>query len=86
MTLDGPVQLQRLARKYLDEGRTMEALVVAKKGSALFPSFLVEFQLLLAEAYVAGRRRAEARSVLEASLSSHPDDQRIARALDALRP
>jgi thioredoxin-like negative regulator of GroEL len=57
-----------------------------RRGTLQFPSFLVEFQLLLAEAYVAGRRRAEARSVLETLLSSHRDDQRITRALDALRP
>ncbi len=83
--LEGPVQMQRLVRKYLDDGRAVEALVVAKKGENLFPSFVVDFRLLLAEAYVAGGRIAEARALLEAEQCSHGNDKRIQEALDGLR-
>jgi thioredoxin-like negative regulator of GroEL len=83
--MDGPVQLQRLARSYLDAGRSMEALVVAKKGAERFPSFVTEFHLLLAEAYVADGRVESARALLEAQQVSNPGEARIRDALSRLR-
>jgi predicted Zn-dependent protease len=83
--MNGPVQLQRLVRSYLEEGRLMEALVVAKKGAAEFPAFVVEFHLQLAEAYVAGGKHDSARMVLEATQAAHPDELRIREALALLR-
>jgi tetratricopeptide (TPR) repeat protein len=77
----GPVQLQRLARGYLKDRRFMEALVVAKKGAKLFPSFLIDFQMLLAEVYLGRGDRKEARALLEQILTAHPQDQRVQQAL-----
>ncbi len=77
----GPVQLQRLARGYLRERRHMEALVLAKKGAKLFPSFALDFDLLLAEVYVARGDRKQARALLEAVSAKHPHEERVQQAL-----
>lgn len=62
----------------------MEALVAAKKGSAEFADFVVDFQLLLADVYAARDEPALARGLLQSLRVGHPGDQRIRDALGRL--
>lgn len=80
----GPVQTQRLAQKYLDEGRHMEALVMTKQGLKHFPAFVVEFSLLLSTVYAARGDRGQARELLTTALTSHPNEHRLREALERL--
>ncbi len=79
----GPIQTQRLVREYLEKRRFMEAMIVAKKGLAHFPT-MVEFRLLLAETYALDGKPGSAREQLEAALREHPGDARVLEALGRL--
>lgn len=61
----GPIQFTRLARRYLSDGRTMEALVVCRKGLGAFPE-QVELHLALADTH-----RTRGDSAAEASELAH---------------
>lgn len=62
----------------------MEALVLAKKGGTLFPSFSLEFDLLLAEVYEARGDRKQAHALLKVISARNPTDLRVVQALTRL--
>ncbi|MDX2010600.1 MAG: tetratricopeptide repeat protein [Myxococcaceae bacterium] len=59
----------------------MEALVLAKKGAQSFPSFELDFTLLLAEVYLEQGGRRRARELLERVLNQHPSFEPAQRML-----
>lgn len=69
----------RLVHEHEDDGRWMEAMVIAKKGIKAFPPG-IEFRLALAEVHVAAGREKKAVKVLRELLGLAPDNA-PARAL-----
>ena len=78
------MQTQRLVREYLDKGRHMEAMVVAKKGIKEFAHGF-EFRLLLAEVYEAQGDLAKAAEQLEQVLAAVPENESARAAQARLR-
>jgi hypothetical protein len=80
----GPIQVARLIRAYMDMGRYMEAMVVAKKAVAEFAPD-IRHRLLLAEIHVAQGKTSRAIEVLEEAERVAPGDARVADMPNRLR-
>jgi predicted Zn-dependent protease len=80
----GPIQVARLIRAYLEMGRYMEAMVVAKKAIRAFAPDICH-RLLLAEVYEAQGKAARAVEVLEEAERAAPGDARVAEMLRRIR-
>ena len=84
MNEPGPVQSKRLIRKYIELGRLMEAMVVAKRAIALFaPGY--DFRVLLSEVYAADGKAEQAMKELAEVLCASPDHVEAKRLLRRLR-
>lgn len=70
----GPIQHVRMVRAFLDRGRTLEAMVICKKGLRVFPEH-AELHLALADTYRARRdaeREAEQLAHVRRLAPEHP--------------